>query len=25
VSDTARRPPPRPIQEEGLTQVVTLQ
>jgi cell division protein FtsW (lipid II flippase) len=24
VSDTARRPPPRPIQEEGLTQVVTL-
>jgi cell division protein FtsW (lipid II flippase) len=25
LSDTARRPPPRPIQEEGLTQVVTLQ
>jgi cell division protein FtsW (lipid II flippase) len=25
ISDTARRPPPRPIQEEGLTQVVTLQ
>ncbi len=24
VSDSARRPPPRPIQEEGLTQVVTL-
>ena len=24
LSDTARRPPPRPIQEEGLTQVVTL-
>jgi cell division protein FtsW (lipid II flippase) len=24
MSDTARRPPPRPIQEEGLTQVVTL-
>ena len=24
ISDTARRPPPRPIQEEGLTQVVTL-
>ena len=24
VSDTARRPPPRPIQDEGLTQVVTL-
>jgi cell division protein FtsW (lipid II flippase) len=24
VSDAARRPPPRPIQEEGLTQVVTL-
>ncbi|MBV9094637.1 MAG: FtsW/RodA/SpoVE family cell cycle protein [Streptosporangiaceae bacterium] len=23
-SDTARRPPPRPIQEEGVTQVVTL-
>jgi cell division protein FtsW (lipid II flippase) len=25
ISDTARRPPPRPIQEEGLTQVVSLQ
>ena len=25
LSDTARRPPPRSIQEEGLTQVVTLQ
>jgi len=25
ISDTARRPPPRPIQEEGLTQVVTIQ
>jgi cell division protein FtsW (lipid II flippase) len=25
ISDTSRRPPPRPIQEEGLTQVVTLQ
>jgi cell division protein FtsW (lipid II flippase) len=25
ISDAARRPPPRPIQEEGLTQVVTLQ
>jgi len=24
LSDTARRPPPRPIQEEGLTQVVSL-
>ncbi len=24
LSDTARRPPPRPIQEEGLTQVVTI-
>ena len=24
VSDAARRPPPRPIQDEGLTQVVTL-
>jgi cell division protein FtsW (lipid II flippase) len=24
LSDTARRPPPRPIQEEGMTQVVTL-
>jgi cell division protein FtsW (lipid II flippase) len=24
ISDTARRPPPRPIQEEGLTQVVSL-
>jgi len=24
ISDAARRPPPRPIQEEGLTQVVTL-
>jgi cell division protein FtsW (lipid II flippase) len=24
ISDTARHPPPRPIQEEGLTQVVTL-
>lgn len=24
ISDSARRPPPRPIQEEGLTQVVTL-
>ena len=24
LSDTARRPPPRPIQDEGLTQVVTL-
>ncbi len=24
LSDSARRPPPRPIQEEGLTQVVTL-
>jgi hypothetical protein len=24
VSDTARRPPPRPIQDEGLIQVVTL-
>jgi cell division protein FtsW (lipid II flippase) len=24
LSDAARRPPPRPIQEEGLTQVVTL-
>jgi cell division protein FtsW (lipid II flippase) len=24
ISDTARRPPPRPIQEEGLTQVVRL-
>ena len=24
MSDTARRPPPRPIQEEGLTQVVSL-
>jgi cell division protein FtsW (lipid II flippase) len=24
LSDTARRPPPRPIQEEGLTQVVTV-
>ena len=24
LSDTARCPPPRPIQEEGLTQVVTL-
>jgi cell division protein FtsW (lipid II flippase) len=24
VSDSARRPPPRPIQDEGLTQVVTL-
>jgi cell division protein FtsW (lipid II flippase) len=24
LSDTARRPPPQPIQEEGLTQVVTL-
>jgi len=24
ISDTARRPPPRPIQDEGLTQVVTL-
>ncbi len=24
MSDTARRPPPRPIQDEGLTQVVTL-
>ncbi|HJZ07117.1 MAG TPA: FtsW/RodA/SpoVE family cell cycle protein [Trebonia sp.] len=24
VSETARRPPPRPIQDEGLTQVVTL-
>jgi cell division protein FtsW (lipid II flippase) len=24
ISDTARRPPPRPIQEEGLTQVVTI-
>ncbi len=24
LSDTARRPPPRPIQEDGLTQVVTL-
>jgi cell division protein FtsW (lipid II flippase) len=25
ISDSARRPPPRPIQEEGLTQVVTIQ
>jgi len=25
LSDAARRPPPRPIQDEGLTQVVTLQ
>jgi cell division protein FtsW (lipid II flippase) len=25
ISDTARRPPPRPIQEEGMTQVVRLQ
>ena len=25
LSDTARRPPPQPIQEEGLTQVVSLQ
>ncbi len=25
LSDTARRPPPRPIQDEGLTQVVSLQ
>jgi cell division protein FtsW (lipid II flippase) len=25
LSDSARRPPPRPIQEEGLTQVVTLE
>ncbi len=24
ISDAARRPPPRPIQDEGLTQVVTL-
>jgi cell division protein FtsW (lipid II flippase) len=24
LSDTARRPPPRPIQDEGLTQVVTI-
>jgi cell division protein FtsW (lipid II flippase) len=24
ISDTARRPPPRPIQDEGLTQVVTM-
>jgi cell division protein FtsW (lipid II flippase) len=24
ISDAARRPPPRPIQEEGLTQVVTI-
>jgi len=24
ISDSARRPPPRPIQDEGLTQVVTL-
>jgi cell division protein FtsW (lipid II flippase) len=24
LSDTARRPPPRPIQDEGLTQVVTM-